>query len=80
MMTRREALGLMAGAGAAALLTGLPAWAQTAAPADLATVGPLGEMALGPADAKVTIIEYASLTCSHCATFHQTTYPELKKR
>jgi len=78
-ITRREALGLMAGAGAAALLTGLPAWAQ-GAPADLATVGPLGEMAVGPENAKVQIIEYASLTCSHCAAFHKDTYPELKKR
>ena len=37
-------------------------------------------MALGPADAKVTIVEYASLTCSHCAAFHKDTWPELKKR
>ncbi len=37
-------------------------------------------MALGPADAKVTIVEYASLTCSHCAAFHKDTCPELKKR
>ena len=42
--------------------------------------GPLGDVAQGPADAKVTIIEYASLTCSHCAAFHHDTYPELKKR
>jgi protein-disulfide isomerase len=81
MMTRRETLGLMVGVGATALLAGLPAWAQGAAPAgDLATVGPLGEIAVGPEDAKVTIIEYASLTCSHCATFHKETWPELKKR
>ena len=81
MMTRRETLGLMVGVGATALLAGLPVWAQGTAPAgDLATAGPLGEIAVGPEDAKVTIIEYASLTCSHCAAFHQTTYPELKKR
>jgi protein-disulfide isomerase len=81
MMTRRETLGLMVGVGATALLAGLPAWAQGAAPAgDLATAGPLGEIAVGPEDAKVTIIEYASLTCSHCATFHKETWPELKKR
>jgi protein-disulfide isomerase len=42
--------------------------------------GPLGEMALGDEKAPVTIIEYASMTCPHCATFHETTYPELKKR
>ena len=38
------------------------------------------EMALGAADAPVTIIEYASMSCPHCATFHADTYPELKKR
>ncbi len=37
-------------------------------------------MVLGNADAPVTIIEYASMTCPHCAHFHETTYPELKKR
>jgi protein-disulfide isomerase len=37
-------------------------------------------MVLGPANAPVTIIEYASMTCSHCAHFAKTTYPELKKR
>jgi protein-disulfide isomerase len=47
---------------------------------DLAVAGPLGDVAQGPADAKVTIVEYASLTCSHCAAFHRDTYPELKKR
>jgi protein-disulfide isomerase len=31
-------------------------------------------------DAPVTIVEYASMTCPHCATFHKTTYPELKKK
>lgn len=33
---------------------------------------------LGRADAPVTIIEYASPTCSHCATFHKTVLPRLK--
>ena len=33
---------------------------------------------LGSADAPVTIIEYASLTCPHCAKFHNTTLPTLK--
>jgi protein-disulfide isomerase len=35
---------------------------------------------LGPPDAKVTIVEYASMTCPHCAAFHRDTWPELKKR
>ena len=48
--------------------------------AELNQPGPLGDVWLGPEDAKVTIIEYASMTCSHCAHFHATTYPELKKR
>ncbi|MGQ0484433.1 MAG: DsbA family protein [Hyphomicrobiales bacterium] len=38
----------------------------------------LGEMALGPADAKVTVIEYASATCPHCASFHKDTFGKLK--
>lgn len=37
------------------------------------------EMALGDADAPVTVIEYASFTCPHCATFHQTVFQELKE-
>ena len=42
--------------------------------------GPLGDMAIGDEKAPVTIIEYASMTCPHCAQFHATTYLELKKR
>jgi len=34
---------------------------------------------LGDADAPVTIIEYSSMTCPHCASFHRETLPELKK-
>ena len=33
----------------------------------------------GQADAKITIITYESLTCGHCADFHNNVYPELKK-
>ena len=72
MITRREALALLgSAAAAAALLPGFPALAQNVSPDELATPGPLGDVALGPANAKVTIVEYASLTCSHCAAFHQ---------
>jgi protein-disulfide isomerase len=38
------------------------------------------EQALGDASAPVTIIEYASLTCPHCAAFHQDVLPALKER
>jgi protein-disulfide isomerase len=50
------------------------------ADADLMAPGPLPDIALGNKDAKVTIVEYASMTCPHCATFHAKVYPELKKR
>jgi protein-disulfide isomerase len=56
------------------------AFAQSPSPADLAVQGPLGDMVVGKDDAPVTIIEYASMTCSHCATFHNTTYPVLKSK
>ena len=34
---------------------------------------------VGNEDAKITILAYESLTCSHCANFHKNVYPELKK-
>lgn len=40
----------------------------------------LPDIALGKSDAPVTIVEYASMTCSHCAAFHVTTYPELTRK
>ena len=39
----------------------------------------LEELTLGDPNAPITIIEYASMTCSHCAEFHNKTYPDLKK-
>lgn len=38
------------------------------------------ERVLGDADAPVTIIEYASLTCPHCAAFHNEVLPEIKEK
>jgi protein-disulfide isomerase len=66
------ALALLAAAG--------PAFAQTPSAEELMKPGPLGEMALGNVEAPVTIIEYASMTCSHCAAFAVQTYPKLKSR
>ncbi|SHI60492.1 Thioredoxin [Roseomonas rosea] len=40
----------------------------------------LGERSAGRADAPVTVIEYFSLTCSHCAAFHNQTWPQVKSR
>lgn len=51
---------------------GLPALAQDDA---LPTVP---ELVLGSADAKVTITEYASYTCPHCASFHESVFKPLK--
>ncbi len=47
---------------------------------DLAEPSPLGDMVMGKADAPVTIIEYASMTCPHCAHFTVETFPKLKER
>ena len=40
----------------------------------------LPDLALGSNDAPVTIVEYASMTCGHCAAFYGGTFPELKKK
>jgi len=40
----------------------------------------LPDMTIGDAKAPVTVIEYASMTCPHCAHFDEVTFPELKKR
>lgn len=64
---------------------GSPARAQDAAepPKPQGTVADLKltdkEYAQGPADAKVVIVEYASLTCPHCAQFHTSVLPGIKK-
>jgi protein-disulfide isomerase len=89
-ITRREflegaaALALVGGIAAATGEGGLAlvtaAEAQTVPMADLMAPGPLPDQVLGAAEAPVTIVEYASMTCGHCATFHEKTYPELKKR
>ena len=41
--------------------------------------GTLPEMSWGKADAPVTIVKYASLTCPHCRKFHAEVFPELKR-
>ena len=38
------------------------------------------DIVIGSADAPITIIEYASLTCPHCAHFSEVIYPKLKER
>ncbi|GJL93143.1 DsbA family protein [Hyphococcus sp.] len=41
--------------------------------------GALSDMAVGSVDAPITVVEYASVTCPHCATFHQEVYPTIKE-
>jgi protein-disulfide isomerase len=84
MLTRRTVNQGLVAAGLAAGLTslGLPraAFAQSSLVAELAVAGPLGDVELGSKDAKATIIEYASMTCSHCAAFHAQVWPKLKEK
>jgi protein-disulfide isomerase len=67
-------LATLAGFSPLRLISG--AFAQTAA--DVAKPQSLPDMALGPADAKVTITEYASMTCPHCAAFNEQVFPKIK--
>ncbi|WP_300298479.1 DsbA family protein [Ferrovibrio sp.] len=62
----------------AAGLAVIPAGESYAQTASGAADPRLQDMVLGKADAKVTIIEYASLTCPHCATFHAEVLPAIK--
>lgn len=48
--------------------------------AELMAPGPTEDIFLGKADAPNTIVEYASMTCPHCAQFHNTVLPELKAK
>ena len=51
---------------------GLPAFAQDAPAREVL------EMSKGAEDAPVTVIEYASFTCPHCASFHTEVYPQVR--
>jgi protein-disulfide isomerase len=49
-------------------------------PEELMKEGSLPDLAMGKPDAPVTIVEYASMTCSHCANFHNKILPVLKEK
>jgi protein-disulfide isomerase len=82
IITRRAFTAALSFAGLAAFIGLSPfqligtAMAQSAS--DVAKPVSLPDMALGPADAKVTITEFASMTCPHCAAFNAEVFPKLK--
>ena len=69
-LTRRAALAML---GATAAYSAMPAFAQS----DEAAV--LEEMSIGAEDAPITMVEYASFTCPHCANFHSDVLPLIKE-
>jgi len=64
---------LRTAAAAFALTLATPVLAQ-----DAAAPATLPDIAQGAEDAPLTIVEYASFTCGHCANFHSDVYPQLK--
>jgi len=84
-LNRRHVISL-AGTAAAGLALAGNASAQsrsaeaTIDAAKVAEPGKLKDMVYGKADAPVTIVEYASLTCSHCADFAINTFPTIKEK
>jgi len=85
--TRRQFLLAASSLALAAALTGgglelfsHGALAQSVPQAELMQQGPLSDQVLGDEKAPVTIIEYASMTCPHCAHFALTTFPQLKEK
>jgi len=72
MMISRRSLLIVVPASFAAATLALPAGAR-------ADDSPRADRFVGKADAKVTVGEYFSLTCTHCAAFAQGTFPEVKK-
>jgi len=68
--------------GLLGLIVALFAWAGAPLGPARALAEPLialGDMAIGEPEAKVTIIEYASFSCPHCANFHADVLPRLQE-
>ena len=82
MITRRAFTAALSLTGLAALAGVSPfrliADAIAQSGPDVAKPVSLPDMALGPANAPVTITEFASMTCPHCAAFNETVFPKIK--
>jgi len=48
--------------------------------AEIMKPGALPDMTLGKSDAPITVVEYSSMTCGHCANFHKTVFPYMKEK
>jgi protein-disulfide isomerase len=71
---------LILGAATLAATTGLASTSRAAVDIAALHAPPAeGDMTMGPDTAKVTVVEYASASCPHCANFYKTTFPDLKK-
>ena len=89
-LTRRAVLRLAAGAAALSAAAGWGLAGQALAqkkkgPAEVSVdelmkPGPLPELVLGDPNAPITVVEYASMTCGHCAQFHNKVFPALKEK
>jgi protein-disulfide isomerase len=82
IITRRAFTAALSLTGLAALAGLSPfrliADAMADSAADVAKPVSLPDMALGPKDAAVTVTEFASMTCPHCAAFNETVFPKIK--
>jgi protein-disulfide isomerase len=89
----RNTLFIIGGVAAAVLVAGLVYWQASSKGgtsgtgekkdpdlAELMAPGPLPDIVLGKAEAPNVIVEYASMTCPHCAQFHTTVLPELQTK
>lgn len=66
-------------AGLAGLLYLFAGVAATFNPTTANAAGPVQDMTIGSENAPVTVIEYSSYTCPHCANFHESVFPSLKR-